>query len=304
MKSVLLTGAFGFLGKRLLEMLLERGYYVHTISRAHRYNLKLKNCTNWQADLLDSTSYSAIFDLVQTSGLIHLAWESKHGFYWSSPTNLDWLSASLRLIKSFSEHGGRRVLISGTSAEYAWGGWAYLNEFITPTIPDSLYGASKNALMRVIEQWAPEIGLSVAWARIFNPFGPGEHEARLLPRIANRLLAGEEISFDQGAEVRDFLYVDDVCEALICLYESSINGPVNIGSGTGETILSILSALEDCLGSCGRITFDFKKTNNVRYPFVVADTRRLNYDVGWTPRYTLRERLDSACNWWRIQGTR
>src|SRR5262249_29881150 len=159
-------------------------------------------------DLLDPASLEALMCKVRPSHLLHLAWVTTPGKYWTSPENRAWIDASLRLLQTFVAHGGRRALLAGTCAEYDWTvGRGY--ECRTPLKPSSLYGACKNALREEVEAFAHKAGLSVAWARVFFLYGPYEHPHRLAPSVIRPLLQAQPATCSLGDQRRDYLHAAD-----------------------------------------------------------------------------------------------
>jgi nucleoside-diphosphate-sugar epimerase len=300
MTTILLTGASGFIGTQVLAALLRRGHSVHAIDRKKPSGIDNAGVTWHSVNLLDRDSIAALLESVRPEGLIHLAWETKHGFYWRSPSNLEWLSASLLMLHDFSRFGGKRVVIAGSSAEYQWGGLDDLNETESPIIPDSLYGASKNALREVTEKWAAEVSMSWAWARFFNVFGPGEESARLLPRVTCTLLDGKLLPFDSGAIVRDFMHVADAGDAVAALFQSEVQGPVNIASGEALSVHDVISIIANHLHAGDLVAFKTQPDQAELPARVVACVDRLRHEVKWQSQASLASRLSETCEWWRV----
>src|SRR5712692_3556187 len=139
MTRILLTGASGFLGRHCLQQLAERGHEVHAISsKALRANQQLAPQVQWhRADLLDTAQTASLLSAVKPSHLLHLAWYTVPGKYWTSIENFNWVQASLNLLQLFAEHGGERVVMAGTCAEYDWtNGWC--SEETTPLRPTTV----------------------------------------------------------------------------------------------------------------------------------------------------------------------
>ncbi|MEX1027499.1 MAG: NAD-dependent epimerase/dehydratase family protein [Candidatus Paceibacterota bacterium] len=240
MKCVLVTGARGFLGAHCLPLLLERGYEVHPVSSQR---VATTNAVRWhQADLLQSREAHRVSSEVRPSHLLHLAWETTPAKYWTSPTNVQWLEASLELLRAFYETGGNRVVSAGTCAEYDWQ-YGFCREHITPLQPRSLYGICEVALSQVIESWAVEVGLSAAWARVFFLYGPGSHPSRFPGPVISALLRGLPTECSHGRQVRDYLYVTDAAQALTSLLDSDARGPVNVGSGQPLAIREMVEGI-------------------------------------------------------------
>ena len=165
MKSVLVTGANGFIGRHCLPLLLSNGYEVHAISR--KKSLEKQHNLNWvQADLLDPKQISILINQINPSHLLHLAWCTKPGEYWTSLENLNWVLSSMQLLQEFIDNGGNRVVMAGTCAEYDWTD-GHCKEDVTPLRPKTLYGISKHALGNILSNLTKKANVSSAWGRVF-----------------------------------------------------------------------------------------------------------------------------------------
>lgn len=304
MKIVLVTGAGGFLGRNVLPTLLRRGWEVHATSR-HAPSSAGAETVRWhEVDLLDRAGVRSLVQTVRPAGLVHLAWDTTHGAYWKSPANLEWTAASLHLLHDFAAAGGRRVVVAGSSAEYEWGSEEPLDEMRSRLCPDSPYGACKNALRQIVEAWAPGAGVSWAWGRIFNLFGPEDKPVRLLPKVMRTLIEGKSLPFDDGRLVRDFLHVADAGDAFGALFASEVQGAVNVASGEPVAIREVVTTIASALGATGQLAFDAQPAPAGQPARVVAATARLRDEVGWQPAAGLAQRLGETCAWWRAQSAR
>lgn len=302
MKRVLITGAGGFVGQRCLPLLQALMYDVHAVSRSPR--MKTAGVSWHNADLLDETQISELVARVRPTHLLHLAWYTEHGKFWTAVENLQWVGASVALFEKFASVGGRRMVATGTCAEYAPDGNAPCSELLTPLVPATLYGACKHAVQVVFEAFARQAGISAAWGRIFFPYGPGEPAGRLIPSVARALLAGEPALCTHGQQVRDFVYVEDVASALVALLNSSVEGAVNIGSGQPVTLRQVIEKVAQRTGRAELVQLGAIAASAGELPSLYADTRRLTAEVGWSPRYGLDEGIDATVDWWRQRQRR
>jgi dTDP-L-rhamnose 4-epimerase len=131
---VLVTGAGGFIGRHTLAPLLAAGHEVHAVTSRPLVDgvpadaegpddalRETASAVRWRhADLLAPDSATALMEEVGPSHLLHLAWYTRPRAYWTALQNLDWVEASLRLLRAFGEIRGSRVVVAGTCAEYAW----------------------------------------------------------------------------------------------------------------------------------------------------------------------------------------
>lgn len=287
MARVILTGASGFIGSRVLQRLIEGGHEVHVLGRQSPAD----NAIWYQpVDLLER-----IPDLTAISAthLVHCAWYAEHGRFWEAPENCDWVAASLRLARAFAAAGGRRIVIAGTCAEYGWDRPIYSEEMTCPP-PQTLYGQAKRSLFELLSAAAPVLGLSLGWGRIFIPYGSREDSRRLLGTLIAARTAGHEAEFSTGEQVRDFIHVDDVAGALIALLDSDVEGAVNIGSGIGTRVRDFITEAATIAGYADHVRLGARPMRPGDPISLVANTTRLNDLVGFKPRYTLSTGLAEA----------
>lgn len=298
MTRVLVTGAGGFVGRQVSEMLIARGFEVHAVSRRNRGDERL----TWHAvDVLDADSLEALMAGLRPTHLMHLAWYTEPGEYWQSHENLAWMNASVKLLESFARHGGERVVLTGTCAEYDWD-YGYCVEDKTPCRARSLYAAAKLALHDVATAFARTADLRLAWARIFFPFGPYEHPERLVPSVIRALLAGGRAACSDGEQIRDFVYVRDAASALVAVLDHEFCGDVNIASGRPVPLKDLVHLIADRLNARDRVDFGRRARQDSEPPLLLADVSRLKDVIGWSPSYELEKGVDETIAWWRRQA--
>ena len=117
--TVLATGCSGFLGRHCLEALVRHGFRVHAVSRAARTDQPADKIVWHNLDLQSRGPVERLIATLRPTHLLHLAWVTMPDVYRYAPENLDWLNASLALVRSFAEHGGQRFVGVGSCAEYA-----------------------------------------------------------------------------------------------------------------------------------------------------------------------------------------
>ena len=292
--KVLVTGASGFIGFHCCNHLSALGYEVHAVSS----KIQTGSALQWhKVDLLNSQQIRELINTTKPTHLLHLAWYAEPGKYWTSIKNYHWVKASLTLFEEFSKSGGKRVVVSGSCAEYDWGFSNYYEDS-TPLNPNTLYGVCKHSLQSMLFSYASLTGLSFAWGRIFSIYGPREHPKRLFASVIQALLRGETVECNNGELTRDYLHVNDVASAFVALLNSDVQGPINIGSGSGATLKTIVGKIEKSIGNYGSLRFN-KQSNITNEPLIIiADTQRLN-SIGWRPIFNIDTGLDDTIEWFR-----
>ena len=299
MKRVLVTGATGCVGRHVLPGLLAAGWDVHGVTT--RVGEQAAGPVRWhRADLLDATQTAAVVATVRPTHLLHLAWYIAPGKWAMAPDNLRWVRASLELLQAFHAHGGTRVVTAGSCLEYDWL-YGYCHEERTPCRPHTIYGTCKHALQLLTDAHAVSHGMSSAWARIFFLYGPYEHPARLVASVIRSVLDGEPAKCSHGLQIRDYLFVQDVADAMVALLDSDVSGPINIGSGQAITLKEIVTRAGTLLGRPELIRLGAIPAAPTDTPLVVADTSRAAQRLSWHPQVGLDEGLQRTIDWWRTR---
>ena len=298
MKRVLVTGASGCIGQQAVPRLLRDGWEVHSASRGGAA-VATPAVVAHAVDLLDPAAARALVDEVRPDALLHLAWYVAPGRWATHPSNLDWVSASLDLVRRVHEAGATRVVVSGSGLEYDWQ-YGYCVEDQTPCRPHTLYGVAKNALHLLLEGYATQAGLSLAWARVFFLFGPHEHPDRLIASVIRALLRGERAKTSHGRQIRDYLYAGDVAEALVRLIgRTDVQGTFNVASGRAITLRDLAGRAGDLIGRRELIDVGAIPAAATDTPLVVGSPARLAAALDWTAPDDLDAGLLETIEWWK-----
>ena len=301
MKTVMLTGASGFIGRHCIPLLVKQGYEVHALTS--RKNLQGDRRVTWHTiNLLDPDQVHKAMKLICPSHILHFAWYTKPGKYWSARENIQWLQAGLNLVQEFSAGGGERLVGAGTCAEYDWR-FGYCSETITPLKPQTLYGISKQSFHIITQEILKTTNVSNAWGRIFFLYGPYEDRSRLVPSVINALLQGKSAPCTTGEQIRDYLFVEDVADAFVQLLDSQVTGPVNIASGKPVSIREIIELIGTRIGHGDLIRYGHLLKPSSEAPFIVADNRRLLNEVGWRSQTDINTGIDKTISWWKANIT-
>lgn len=294
---LLVTGAGGFLGRRVLEALADSQWEVHATGRRPS---PIAGEAWHAADLLDANDTAALVASVAPTHLIHLAWTTEHGSFWNSPDNHEWRMATVELIRHFIAAGGVRAVLAGSCAEYDWDvpqlATDPCDEVETPLRPATEYGRSKLATFEEAETLSHAAGIELAWARLFFMFGVEEHPDRLIPSIIRAALSGDRLELHHPQRELDFMPTDRVAAALVALTNSTLTGPVNVASGRGVQIEDLAGKIYALVGASVAPPSHSQRGDALR---VVAATTRLSTRVGFDPKYDLDDSLAPVISWWR-----
>lgn len=279
MKTILVTGASGFIGRHTIQPLLLDNFDIHAVYYSKKPGFKHHRLTWYKTDLLVDHDIRDLVQRIKPMYLLHLAWYTNPKDYLHSPENLVWLESSIRLVKYFLAAGGVRFVCGGTCFEYD---------------VKNLYSATKLSFNLICQHLNTQAKQALAWARIFYLFGPHEHEHRFIPSLILSLLKNKEFTILNGYQRCDYAYVKDVAEALVSLLKSDIRGAVDIAQGStlslshlgmtvskrlqAESLLRIKTGGEKCLS---------------------ANIDKLRYSIGWQPQYNLERAIDETIAWWQ-----
>jgi nucleoside-diphosphate-sugar epimerase len=299
--TVLVTGAAGFIGSRLVRSLLDSNQEVAALvlpgDPRHRLADVAAKIQIVETDLRDRDSVARQLDRLRPEACLHLAWYVEPGKYLDSIENLACLQSGLSLLEELARVGCKHLVGVGTCFEYDIGPKPLRED--SPTKPATLYAACKLALYLVAAQRAAQLGVGFAWARLFYLYGPYEDQRRLIPAAINALLGGREFDTTPGDQVRDYMHVDDVASGISALSLHKLDGPFNVCSGEPVTIAGLMQTLGDLMGRPELIRVGAFPYREWDPKYVCGDSHRLQTKAGWTPRHTLRDGLAGTIEWWK-----
>jgi GDP-4-dehydro-6-deoxy-D-mannose reductase len=308
MKSVLVTGAGGFVGRWLVRDLLEHGYAV---TGALQQGSEPPSSLNGQEragvrwiplELLDSGSVRRVLG-EPFDHIVHLAAVSSGADARQHPGNA-WAvnaagTARVLEVAAQQRHAGTAdpsILLASTAEVYGAAASRPLVE-TDPVRPCSPYAASKAGAELAAMETSGRTGLRIIVARPFQQTGPGQDERFVVPALARRLkgarLAGARvIKVGNLQPVRDFLDVRDVCVALVALMERGRPGEVyNIATGQGIRLEELFGRIARVVGVDAITEVDPELMRPADIPYLVGDASKLRMEMGWAPRIPLEQTI-------------
>ncbi len=293
-KKVLITGGTGFIGRNVVDELISRGWEVHSLVFPP-FAPEKEGLIQYEMNLMDTDAVNKFLKEHNFENLIHLAWYVGPKCH-VHDLNLDWTLATLNLLKNFKENGGKRFAGAGTISEYEYK-YGYLLEDETPTSPKTLYGESKNSIYKIASVYCKQNGIEFKWPRIFNLYGPAEKSQRLMPSVINSCLKGEDVKVSDCLKFQDYLHVKDTACGIVDVFESDIEGAVNICSGKPVQLRTIVEKIAELTNFKGKILW-----GAIPAAFgdevVVGNNEKLK-SIGWNQKYSLEEGLKETIDWWK-----
>ena len=296
METALVTGAAGFIGSHLVEGLLDRGYQVRgldNLSTGGRGNLETvrddERFMLVEADVCDAEAVTS--GVADVDCVFHLAAHTSVPESVAEPAETTAVNCTgtATVLEAAREHDAR-VVFASSAAVYGSSAPVPATED-APQSPTSPYALSK----QYGEQLARQLDLSAVALRYFNVYGPGQDAdgpyAAVIPAFIERMRAGERpIIYGDGKQTRDFVFVEDLVSATVRAARREPPDTVyNVGSGEGVSILELVDALNDVLGTDLEPVHEERRPGDIRHSR--ADISRARADLGYTPDVSLREGL-------------
>ncbi len=321
--KLLVTGGAGFIGSAVVRLAVARGHEVVNLD-ALTYAACLDNVASVagsnlysfeHADIRDRAALDRIFDLHRPDAVMHLAAESHVDRSIDAPS--DFIDTNITGTFNMLEAARRHWQATGRpegfrfhhiSTDEVFGSLGDTGQFTedTPYAPNSPYSASKAASDHLVRAWAETYGLPVVMTNCSNNYGPFHFPEKLIPVVILNALHGRAIPvYGAGLNVRDWLYVEDHADALLCVLERGATGrSYNIG-GENEArnidIVRMICALLDEMRPDGAphdrlISFVTDRPgHDARY---AIDPTRIRDELGWRPSVTLEEGLRRTVRWY------
>ena len=309
MDNVLITGADGFIGSHLTEMLVAKGYKVKALSQYNSFN-------NWgwledinskdqievlAGDIRDPHYCKHIMQDVDV--IFHLAALIAIPYSYVAPdsyvdTNI---KGTLNICQAAKENGNVRVIHTSTSEVYGTAQYVPIDEK-HPLQPQSPYSATKIAADAMAMSFYNAFELPVTIARPFNTYGPRQSARAVIPTIIIQIANGmKEIKLGDVSPTRDFNYVEDTCRGFLALGDSdeTIGQTVNIGSNFEISVGDTLNIIKDLMDSDVKFVTDEQRIRPEKSEVfrLWCDNTQIEKLTGFQPQVDIREGLQRTINW-------
>ena len=335
--KILVTGGAGFIGSAVVRLAIARGHEVVNLD-ALTYAACLDNVASVagspryafeHADIRDRAALDRVFATHAPDAVMHLAAESHVDRSIDGPgafiaTNVTGTYTLLEAARAWWMGQGRPAgfRFHHVSTDEVFGSLGPTGKFTedTPYDPRSPYSASKAASDHLVRAWHETYGLPVVLTNCSNNYGPFHFPEKLIPVVILNALAGKPLPiYGTGANVRDWLYVEDHADALLLVLEKGrVGRSYNIGGENERSNLELVRTLCGILDAkrpkaAGRyadqITFVADRPgHDARY---AIDPARIRAELGWRPSVTVEEGLERTVQWyldnepwWRALQTR
>ena len=321
--KLLVTGGAGFIGSAVVRQAIAEGYDVLNLD-ALTYAACLDNLTSVadnprykfvQCNIRDRASLDAIFQEFQPDIVMHLAAESHVDRSIEGPgdfieTNITGTYNILEAARAYWTKSGKpsTFRFHHISTDEVFGSLDDDSLFTeeTPYDPSSPYSASKAASDHLVNAWHRTYGLPVVLSNCSNNYGPYHFPEKLIPVVILNALAGNSIPiYGTGLNIRDWLFVEDHADALLCVATTGKLGQCyNIGGNNEVTNIALVRTICAILDEkrpvaaphADQIEFvPDRPGHDMRY---AIDASKIKDDLGWVPSVTLKEGLEKTVAWY------
>lgn len=304
-----LTGADGFIGSHLTELLLAEGCHVRALSCYNSFNH-----WGWLEEITPHPRLEVVTGDIRDPHFVkhamkgcdvvfHLAALIAIPYSYHAPdsyvdTNI---RGTLNICQAARELGNIRVIHTSTSEVYGTAQYVPIDEK-HPKQPQSPYSASKIAADAMAMSFSNAFGLPVTIARPFNTYGPRQSARAVIPTIITQIAAGvKEIKLGDLTPTRDFNYVKDTVAGFLALAncDDTIGKEINIASGTEISMADTLNLIKEIMGSDVNFVTDEQRLRPEKSEVfrLWGDNRLIRSLTGWKPDWDLKNGLQETCRW-------
>lgn len=277
--KALVVGGGGFLGSEVAHQLQEDGFSVRIFNRKRLPNSDIEQ---FVGDISEPESYEDLISKLSPEIVIQSAWITEQDRYRTSKANEIYAISTLKFAEYCFRSGVRHFIGFGSSAEYGSPAGP-CDAYSTDTQPQDPYGHSKLWTAQNLIEIAGRYSTRATWGRVFQPYGPSQDKARLLPSAALNLKAGKEFLVNNPDVVLDWITSRDIASAVNYTIKHEVFDIVDIGTSVGTTVLSVLKQTADLLGADPALIIansGEKDSNSLK--LVVSDRSPL-FSAGWRP---------------------
>jgi len=316
MKKIIVTGGLGFIGSNLIELLLKKNYFIINVDKvtysSNFYNTKtFKNNKKYKFIKCDinSKKIEQIFIKYKPVGIFNLAAETHVDRSIDSPksfidSNILGVYNILEIFRRFSKKNKKTKLVH-ISTDEVYGDILFgRSDENYPYKPSSPYAASKAASDHLVSSYIRTYNIPAIVTNCSNNYGPKQHPEKLIPKLIYNILTNKPLPiYGKGTNSREWIYVEDHCEALIKIFEKGkIGNFYNIGSNKNQTNLEICKKLINVANknkiSGKNIKIKFVKDrpgHDIRY---ALNSTKLKKELKWTTKTSLNEGIKKTFQWY------
>lgn len=272
---ILVTGASGFIGSVLIEKIINKygmeNVLALTSNKNNNYNCILHNEYNFDEDIFHKSGYKDITTLIHAG-----AYTPKSSNLSNDSNKCTTNIVNTNKILKAELPNLKKIIFLSTLDVYAE--CDVINED-SPVMPTTLYGHSKLYCERLIEAYSKNNNISYQILRVGHTYGPGEESyQKVIPEMIRNILSNEAIQiFGTGKNLRSFIYIDDVVDAIISSIElKSFQGPINIVSNNKITINKLADTLIRLTNSKVKVEFN-NSSENVPRDFIFDNSKMKKY---------------------------
>lgn len=299
MKSVIVTGANGFIGSSLIKVLIDNGVKVTAIdvnfspSRLPECDLitKIQSCVDLSLKrILEPGEYDAFY---------HLAWRGVNGSEKSNPyVQLDNIKMGIDCANVCRELGVKKLLCAGTVAENATFSLTHLNR----TSGGMMYGVAKHACHLLLEDYCKNIGLPFVWMQFSNIYGIGNKTGNLVSYTLTELLSNRDATFGPALQPYDFIFVDDLIKAIYRLGKTDTNHSFYfIGSGCPRLLKDYLINIGEITNKKDLVKIGLRDDDGIRYSYEMFDNSNLIREIGQYVSTSFEKGIEDTSKWLKIE---
>ncbi|MCE8027077.1 SDR family NAD(P)-dependent oxidoreductase [Halomonas daqingensis] len=309
MTKVLVTGADGFIGSHLTELLVREGYHVKALSQYNSFNYwgwledvgSHEHIEVLNGDVRDPHYCKHITNDVHV--IYHLAALIAIPYSYVAPdsyvdTNI---KGTLNICQAALENGVKRVIHTSTSEVYGTAQYVPIDED-HPLQPQSPYSASKVAADAMAMSFYNAFDLPVTVARPFNTYGPRQSARAVIPTIISQIANGmKQIKLGDVSPTRDFNYVEDTCQGFLALAncDAAVGQTVNIASNYEISVGDTLNVIRELMGSDVEFITDEQRLRPGKSEVfrLWGDNTRIRELTGFAPQHDIRAGLQKTIDW-------
>ena len=308
MEKVLVTGADGFIGSHLVELLLAEGYEVRALSQYNSFNYWgwLEEIHSDRLEVVCGDVRDPAFCRQITRGcdtVLHLAALIAIPYSYVAPdsyvdTNI---RGTLNMCQAARDEGVKRIVVTSTSEVYGTAQYVPIDEK-HPRQPQSPYSATKIGADAIAKSFYNAFSLPVVIARPFNTYGPRQSARAIIPSIITQIANGaREIKVGDLTPTRDFNFVKDTCRGFLALARTEgIEGEeINICTGTEITMADTLQMIADLMGADVEWVRDEQRIRPGKSEVfrLLGDNSKITSLTDWRPAYSLKDGLKETIDW-------
>ena len=301
MKKIVITGANGFIGRKLIEKLIDQRIAICALDCVDNFSIQSEILKYYKCNLEENEiPFDKSFQ--NADAIFHFAWNGVHPDHRNDyERQLKNISSLIKVLLFAKNHSVSRIIIPGAASEYAVSEMPITGNNASGAVDG--YGAVKSACHVIARTWSMQNNLPLIWVIPSSVYGPGRNDSNALTYTIKTLLKGEKPSFTALEQRWDYIYIDDFVNALLLIAAKGVAGKnYAIGYGVARELRDYITVIRDSINPALPLGIGERPYKSGKPDNSEMDISELQKDTDFVPEFSFENGIKRTIEYFKKES--